>query len=109
MSNEAVSNQEHNEKIVHLKKQMSAIKRKQAISYIIILIGVALIYSLFDSIEKRGISGLNFAIEASFTLTGVVSFILGFFIHRYCAIKLDPLEKEFSEIATREDWLKKTN
>lgn len=108
MSEEAVSNRNHAERIAYLQRQIKTLERKQDASFlpIIILIGSSLALSLFASIEGRGIFGLNFTVEASLILLGVALVVLGYYVYRHYASLLEPLKKEIAQIATRRDWLR---
>ena len=111
LSDEAVANKNHKERIDYLQKQIKTLRRKQGVAMVIILVGMGFILSLFKyhSIDERGMSGLNFTIEVSFTLlgVGVGLVVLGLYMYGHYKHQLEPLEKEFATIATPEDWLRK--
>jgi hypothetical protein len=109
LSEEAVKSQNHAERIASLEKQMGALGRKLFFttigwytSFICFPFGFVLILLAY-----MGQFELGFIFGTIVELLGVTLFFLSLYVADRYNKQLEPLEKEFADIATPEDWMRR--
>jgi hypothetical protein len=108
LSEEAACNQNHAERIASLEKQIDALGRKLFFatigwytSFICFIWGF-----VFLVLAYAGQFGLSFIVGTLVELLGVTLFFLSLYVADRYNKQLEPLEKEFADIATPEDWMR---
>jgi hypothetical protein len=109
LSEEAVKSQNHTERIACLEKQIDVLGRKLFFTTIGWLTSfICFIWGfVFLVLAYAGQFGLSFIVGTFVELLGVTLFFLSLYVADRYNKQLEPLEKEFADIATPEDWMKR--